>query len=747
MYRFLKKDDNMAKKRVELLSPVGNIESLYQAIHNGADAVYLAGKFFGARKYADNFTDEELLHVINYAHLYGVKVYVTTNTIIYNDEVEKLIKYLIFLHKNNVDAIIMQDIGMINLVRKVLPNLEVHASTQCHNHNKEGIECLKKLGINRIVLDREMSLSEINNIDIDIEKEVFIHGALCISYSGCCLFSSLNGGRSGNRGECVGSCRLPYKLIENDKVIDTKGDYLLSTRELNTLDNLKQILDANIDSLKIEGRMKSPEYVGYVTRLYRMLIDKYYNDEEMILTKEDIDKLKVLFNRKFTKGFLFNDNIINIESPNHQGINLGKVVKTTKSRIYIKLSSVLNQEDGIRFKESNTGMIVNMLYDKHDNLVNKANPNDVISIPNKINLKENDIVLKTVDKKLLKELNNYSKKKIKVDYEIIAKLNNKLYISITDGINKVEINGNVVEPSINNPVTKEVIIEKLSKLGNTPFIVNKIEIEKDNNIFINLKELNELRRNLVNILINKRIENKKEVIINEVPKIEETIKRNKVSINVLVRNEEQLLTCLNKVDNIYTDDYNLYLKYKSNNVYYRTSRVMSNFYNYKNENILASELGSIYKYSKNNDVVSDYFLNVVNDYSIEFLKKLGVKRVVISPECDYNKIKLLKNKDIEVIIYGKMELMIMKYCPLKELLNNCRVCKTNNNKYFLQDRLGYKYRIIHNNCLTHIMHYKNIDYISNINEYINMGITNYRLELLDEKEEEVLKILNRITLS
>ena len=747
MYRFLKKDDNMVKKRVELLSPVGNIESLYQAIHNGADAVYLAGKFFGARKYADNFTDEELLHVINYAHLYGVKVYVTTNTIIYNDEVEKLIKYLIFLHKNNVDAIIMQDIGMINLVRKVLPNLEVHASTQCHNHNKEGIECLKKLGINRIVLDREMSLSEINNIDIDIEKEVFIHGALCISYSGCCLFSSLNGGRSGNRGECVGSCRLPYKLIENDKVIDTKGDYLLSTRELNTLDNLKQILDANIDSLKIEGRMKSPEYVGYVTRLYRMLIDKYYNDEEMILTKEDIDKLKVLFNRKFTKGFLFNDNIINIESPNHQGINLGKVVKTTKSRIYIKLSSVLNQEDGIRFKESNTGMIVNMLYDKHDNLVNKANPNDVISIPNKINLKENDIVLKTVDKKLLKELNNYSKKKIKVDYEIIAKLNNKLYISITDGINKVEINGNVVEPSINNPVTKEVIIEKLSKLGNTPFIVNKIEIEKDNNIFINLKELNELRRNLVNILIDKRIENKKEVIINEVPKIEETIKRNKVSINVLVRNEEQLLTCLNKVDNIYTDDYNLYLKYKSNNVYYRTSRVMSKFYNYKNENILASELGSIYKYSKNNDVVSDYFLNVVNDYSIEFLKKLGVKRVVISPECDYNKIKLLKNKDIEVIIYGKMELMIMKYCPLKELLNNCRVCKTNNNKYFLQDRLGYKYRIIHNNCLTHIMHYKNIDYISNINEYINMGITNYRLELLDENEEEVLKILNRITLS
>ena len=730
--------------KVELLSPVGNMESLYQAVHNGADAVYLGGKSFGARKYANNFTNDELVEAINYAHIYGVKVYVTANTIIYNDEVEEFVNYLTFLHKNNVDAVIMQDIGMISLIRKVLPNLEVHASTQCHNHNTYGIKCFKDLGVTRVVFDREMSLSEINNINIDIEKEVFIHGALCISYSGCCLFSSLNGGRSGNRGECVGSCRLPYKLLENDKVIDTKGEYLLSTKELNTLDNLKEILDSGITSLKIEGRMKSPEYVGFITKLYRTLIDKYYNKEEMILTKEDIDNLKVLFNRKFTKGFLFNDNIINIESPNHQGINLGKVVKTTKNRIYIKLSRVLNQEDGIRFKESNTGMIVNMLYDKHDKLVNKGNPNDIISIPNKVNLKADDTVLKTIDKDLLKKLNNYGEKKIKVDYKVTAKINKELYISLSDGINEVEVRGTVVEPSINNPVTKEVIIDKLSKLGNTPFILNNIEVDIDDNIFISLKELNELRRDLVTKLINKRIENKKEIIINEIPKIKDNVKTNNVSVNVLVRNEEQLLACLNKVDNIYTDDYNLYLKYKSNNIYYRTSRVMSSFNEFKNENILASELGSAYKYSKNNNVVSDYFLNVVNDYSIKFFKELGVKRVVISPECDFNKIKLLKDKDIEVIIYGKMELMIMKYCPLKELLNNCSVCKTNKNKYYLQDRLGYKYRIIHNNCLTHIMHYKNIDYINNIKDYIDMGIKNYRIELLDETQIEIQKLLEKI---
>ena len=237
--------------QVELLSPVGNMECLYQAVHNGADAVYLGGKLFGARKYAGNFTNEQLVKAINYAHIYGVKVYVTANTIIYNDEIEEFVKYLTFLHKNNVDAVIMQDIGMISLIRKVLPNLEIHASTQCHNHNNYGIKCFKDLGVTRVVLDREMSLNEINNIDVDIEKEVFIHGALCVSYSGCCLFSSLNGGRSGNRGECVGSCRLPYKLIENNKIIKTKGEYLLSIKELNTIDNLKEILDSGIISLKI----------------------------------------------------------------------------------------------------------------------------------------------------------------------------------------------------------------------------------------------------------------------------------------------------------------------------------------------------------------------------------------------------------------------------------------------------------------------------------------------------------------
>ena len=380
-------------KRVELLSPVGNWEMLYQAIHNGADAVYLAGHDFGARKFSKNFTNEELIEAIKYSHLYGVLVYVAVNTLIYECEVENFISYIEFLYVNGVDALIMQDIGMIRLVREKFPDIEIHASTQCHNHNEEGVKLLKELGCSRVVFAREMSL---------IEKEVFVYGALCICYSGCCLFSSLNGGRSGNRGECVGSCRLPYKLIKNEKQVKLTDKYLLSAKELNTINNLKEILDSGIDSLKIEGRMKTPAYVGYVTKLYRMLIDKYYQNQDtnLQLTKEEMTNLKLLYNREFTKGYLFNEiDITNTKSPNHIGIELGKVIKVTNKYIYIRLNYELNQEDGIRFKKINKGMIVNKLYDSKNKLTSKVNKGNICIVDNKIGLKENDIVLKTLSSK------------------------------------------------------------------------------------------------------------------------------------------------------------------------------------------------------------------------------------------------------------------------------------------------------------------------------------------------------------
>ena len=727
---------------VELLSPVGNKEMLYQAIHNGADAVYLGGKSFGARAYSQNFNNDEMIEAINYCHLYGVKIYVTVNTIIFENEVNDCLDYIYFLYKNGVDAVIMQDIGMIDLVHKKFPNLEIHASTQCHNHNKEGIDFLKKLGVTRIVLDREMSLEDINSLDISLEKEIFIHGALCISYSGCCLFSSLNGGRSGNRGSCVGSCRLPYKLMKNNELLDTSGRFLLSTKELNTTKNLISILNSDIASLKIEGRMKSPYYVGYVTKLYRQLIDKYYNKEPMIISDEEETNLKKLFNRKFTSGYLFNDYIINSKSPNHLGIEVGKVIKVDDKKIAIKLTEDINLEDGIRFKKNNLGMIINKMYNDKGLLVSNVKKGNILYLDNKINLKTTDIVLKTIDVKLNNQLNNYSEKKIKITYNVKAQINQKLLITMSDGENTVSSYGNIVDKALNKKVTEEVITEKLAKLGDSPFILEKISFDIDDNIFISLSEINNIRRVLTKKLIEKRIEIKKDIIVNEIKEKKGKTKNNKISINYLVRNEQQLKILIdNKADNIYVSNYDLYLKYKElGNIYYKLPRANLKLKDFNNEKLVVTELGGIFKYPNKNETISEYYLNIVNNNSIKLLKENNIKRIVISPEVDINSLNELDTSNLEIVVYGKIEAMAMKYPLLDD-----NIGKTNyHDKYYLVDRFNNKYRILKEDGISKIIDYKNVDLIDRIDYFKQIGITNYKIDLLDETEEEIKRIIKRI---
>lgn len=734
----------------ELLSPVGSMEALYQAVHNGADAVYLGGKKFGARMFADNFTSEDLIHVINYCHLYNVKIYITINTVIFDNEVEEFLDYVEFLYVNGVDAVIMQDIGMISIVREKFPELEIHASTQAHNHNSEGVKFLKELGVSRVVLARELSLDEINNIDVDIEKEIFIHGALCVCYSGCCLFSSMNSNRSGNRGECVASCRLPYKLFKNSELVKTDGNYLLSMKELNTSNYLKDILDSDVVSLKIEGRMKSPEYVGFITKFYRTLIDKYYNKEEMVINESELDELKSLFNREFTNGYLFNEygkDVMNIKNQNHVGLEIGKVIEVDSKYIKIKLNHDLNQEDGIKFLDVDKGMIVNKLYNDKLMLVNKVVKGNVAIVDNKIGLKDLSRVSITIDKTLLERLNKYMEKKLDISFFVKAKKNSSLEITADDGFNKVKVTGNLVLESINRPVTIDNITNQLSKLGNTPFKVKDINIEMDDNIFISLKELNDLRRELVDKLIELKIKvpDKK---INNIENVKNTIKNKKLKISALVRNEEQLLCCLdNDMDYIYVSDVSLFNKYKEHkNIYLRLDRVMNSFVDYKDENLLVSELGSLNKYKFNNNVITDYYLNINNNYSVSLLEKLGVKRICLSPEIkDFNYIN--SNVDIEMIVYGRLELMITKYCPLNMILNKdnkkCNLCLMKD-KYYLKDDQNRMYPLLHSKHLTHIMHYKNIDLINNINNYIDKGINCFRLELFDEDSEDITRIINKL---
>lgn len=738
-------------QKVELLSPAGSIEVLKMAVKCGADAVYISGKEYGARKYADNFTIDEIEEAIRYCHLYGVKLYVTVNTLIDEDMVGDAINYIRTLHELGVDALIMQDLGMISYVKEKFPNLEIHASTQTHNVNKESVMFLKSIGCSRVVLARELSFDEISKIkeDVDVELEVFIHGALCVSYSGQCLISSKLFGRSGNKGACAQPCRFKYDLYENDKKLDIKDDYLLSMKELCAKDTIKNLLDIGISSLKIEGRMKSKYYVGYVTKFYRMLIDKYYNNEKLEFTCEEYTNLLKLYNREFTGGFLNSDkDVVNIKTCNHQGVLLGKIVSIS-DKIKIFLEDDLYQGDGIRFG-NDKGMICNYIYNEKGLLVNQALKGEYIYLDNKVGLKKKCDVFKTLDIKLNKDIEEIVERKICVNFEVSAKLNAPLTISIICGDSKITKSLGEVTKSINRATTKEEIVEKLSKLGNTPFVMKNVDIDLDEDVFIPIKNVNKLRQELTEELISLRQENSIIFLEKEVVK-----KKNNVEItseiSFLVRNEFQLKTLIGKDVNIYIEDYGLYNKYKNyNNVYYRPPRAGFNIRN--EQNMLVTNNGYLLNSSKNK--ISDIYMNAYNSLTINLLTNY-VKKIGLSPELSVydvsNMLKSYKNRygylpNMEVLIYGKLELMLMKYCPVKYLINKNEKCSSClNNKYYLDNRKGKSFRLlkddIHN---MRVLDFDNVDLISDMDYLKSIGVTNFRIDLLDENENEINEILRKI---
>ncbi len=727
----------------ELLVPVGNWSSLEAAIHNGADAIYLGGKKFGARAFADNFSLEDLEKATKLCHLYGVKIYVTVNTLIYENEIEEVLEYIKSLHQMGVDALIMQDVGLINLVHQTLPNLEIHASTQMHNHSSESLEFLKSLGVKRVVFARELSLDYINNIDTDLEKEVFIHGSLCISYSGQCLFSSQILGRSGNRGECAGMCRLPYKLYEDDKVIPTNGDYLLSPKDLCSTDDFLKLMQSDIKCFKIEGRMKSAEYVAVVTRIYHKLILAYENNQLLKVDEEDFNLLKAIFNREYTKGYLNNaKDIMNISAPNHQGIKIGEVVKVTSKKITIKLSHNLKQFEGIRFLNHDIGINVNFIYDEKDKLINEGVKGKIIYLDNFINLDSLDTVMLTKPKVDI-YLGGY--KKIPVSLSLKAKINEPLEIKITDGDNNYTLKSTeLVQKSLNAPISEERIKEVLSQVGDLPFQVENINIDMDKEIFISIGTLKNLRRSVLEKLKEIR-ENKKVPYVEKEFKDEKIDKKIQNGISVLVRTKEQLQACRDlKIKNIIVQNPKLW----EEDLIYKIPRE-NLVHNYIYKNLLVTDYASLFKYPNSR---SDYYLNVTNHYTLDYLNKYA-SVITLSPENTLENISNImqhyhNNINVEVLVYGRLELMLMKYCPLNYLVNKdsvCHVCQ-NNKKYYFQDRNGAFYPI-ESNPLTHsttILNTNITDLRKNIPNLKDMGVNNFRIELFDESYEKAKEIIEGV---
>lgn len=713
----------------ELLAPAGDLESLYAAISNGADAIYLGLDSFSARAYAKNFNKEDLEIAIKYAHLRNVKVYVTMNTLIYEDELEKAYAAIKRAYLANVDGLIIQDLALLTHTINYYPQMEAHTSTQLGIDDIYGIKLLEKLGVKRVVLARENSIEQINSFkkQTKMPLEVFIHGALCVSYSGGCLMSGLIGMRSGNRGRCVGPCRKQYKLINSttDEIIS--NTYILSMKDLNSLDNIDKL--KNIDSLKIEGRMKSPEYVASIVRSYRDKLDG---------KKTTSLELEKIFNRTFTKGYLFNEDkkdITNPIRPNNNGYYIGKITGIKKDFYEITLENPINQGDQLRIDSKNEINIpATKIYDKNLNYVNSASNKCYLKINEKAAI--GDLVYKTKDKLFMEEIQKtypLEFKRLPLDFYVEGEANKPLSITVKYEGYYVTKESNILDSAINKPISKEAITNQINKLQDTPYFLNDITFNIKENFFIPIKEINNLRRELINELNLKRLVQRE---IDNINIDNKPIAFDKISpkLAVFATTQEQYQAALDEgIEIIYYKNYA-----RRNNV---------DFKKVEGDYILVGGYNSL-EYFKNKTLISDHILNATNSITVYNLYKLGIHRTTLSHEINKSQIKQLydayvKNNNgapnLEMIVYGHQELMYTKYCPLKKN-NLCGKCK--NNRYYLDDGM-YQFPIIsYDDCTTSILNGKILNLIDDLNDlqnYINV----FRVQLTIEdyqKSKEIIKM-------
>lgn len=648
-------------KELELLAPAGSLKTLKAVIHAGADAVYLGGSMFGARAYANNFNEEELLEAIRFGHIHGRKIILAVNTLLKEYELGQLYDYLRPYYEAGVDAVIVQDMGVMEFIKTHFPNLPIHTSTQMTITNVEGARLLKEQGVERVVTAREMSLEEIQRIhdEVGVELESFIHGALCYCYSGQCLFSSIIGGRSGNRGRCAQPCRLSYEVLQGEKSLTGHhATPILSLKDMCTLPFLYELADHGVYSFKIEGRMKTPEYAAGVVSIYRKYMDSYLDGSRIPVEKKDIRALLELGNRGgFTNGYYYHHNdsdMLSGESASHN-----------------KSEGVL--QDNIRREYVDT------------------------------------------------ELKEKIKGKLILNKECPAK------IEVQYGKIKVSYQGDMVLVAQNRPLTKEVVTEKITKTGNTPFVFENLEVTMDDDIFMPVNQLNQLRRGALEALEEALLKPYERTL----PELVETssaetdrqttgnaIKEKQISgqslsqtsgqqsadssteVRVLIEDAEQLPAVLKAdfVDTVYLDCMlytreNLICKLSEDidrvhasgkKAFYvfpfifrqQTSlfyeKIMPELKKLPLDGIMVrslDEIAFVKEWGNGNwQMVSDSNLYTYSNEAAEYFYRLGMIQDTIPVELNRKEILRRENSRSEMIIYGRLPLMITAQCIHKNTL-------------------------------------------------------------------------------
>lgn len=761
---------------VELLAPVGSFEALKAAVQNGANAVYLGGKDFGARASANNFDRDELKDAVKYAHIRGVQVFVTTNTLRKENEIEDFLEYVKFLYDIDVDAIILQDIGMARLIKRELPDFELHASTQMVAHSLEDVKYLEGVGFDRVVLAREVTVEEIKYIcdNCKADIEVFVHGALCVCYSGQCLMSSMIGNRSGNRGRCAQPCRQRYELVDvyTGEVVNSNGDYLLSPKDLSTIEEIDKIIDAGVHSLKIEGRMKRPEYVATVIDGYRKTIDEYLATNKLNVSDETINDLYTIFNRKFTKGLLLGDvgkDMMNSQLPNNQGLYVGTVVDYNKKakRLKIKLSNTLKKGDGINLGGGTIGRII-----KNGNIETIGYKGETIELDFVGEARKGQIVFKTSDSELMDRVQatfTQDKELLKniIDAKITIKLGQKPILTLKDRHgNEATIEcDKIVEEAMKVALSKEKVEAQLRKLGNTPYELDLLEIELDDNVSLPVSLLNQMRRDCIELLDKERISIKNRKYKDKVVKYKpvQYNRNKKQEISVKVKNLEQLESALEcNIDRIYYEDTNsidkamsLAMKYNKKVIYSAPRIIRNKEYNHlakaNNAGVASVQVGNYgsIDYFKGKELNIDYYLNAFNSETINYYKEIGADTLCISQELNINEIKeTIKYTDINIesVVYGYTPLMITEYCPMGVIVRDCkkdkRVAKCKESIYALRNSKGDEFRVSQDIFCRSTIYNSNVTcMLDNLYELHEIGINVLRLDFTLEDKETVKEVI------
>ncbi len=772
----------------ELLSPAGNNESLKAAVENGADAVYLGAREFSARQPADNFDSQGLLEAIDFAHQRDVAAYITINTLVKDRELNDAAAYLELVCDHGADAVIVQDAGLVGILRTHMPDLPIHGSTQMTIHNSAGAGMLRDMGVKRAVLAREMSLDEIRSVRsrTSIQLEVFAHGALCICYSGRCLMSSFMGGRSGNRGYCAQPCRKLYELPGRK---NTTG-YLLSPKDLNLSSRLHDLMEAGVDSLKIEGRMKRPEYVAVVTRTYRDILDRFADDPDATVRQEEQRRLETIFSRGFTEGYISGDpgrSLMSMEKPGNRGTLVGRVTGYRgggRGRVSVKLNAPLNAGDGVAIGD--TGTSISTLWIERER-VDTAPAGSTVSFTFDTPAARGTPVYKNLDPVLLewaKQTYHSIQRRIRLDIEVEAIAGERLLIRLTDqgGITAQALADTVISPARQRPLDRKSLGAQVSKLGDTVFAAGNMDIRMDENIFIPISGINSVRREAVERLERLRIEQYRRkcgTYRSDTTRHAKSTGPSGPILSIRVSGPDAVNTAVAAgAERVYVDIEGIFGNIPLTDaaiaqahqagaaVYVRLPDIVKDgetdlvIGTVKRlgapDGILAAAPDQLYMFRDMQDIALavDYPANAFNSRTLDVLTGMGAGSITVSPELTLEEIAGMSGGyDIECLVQGCVQLMISEHCligGIKGCSNPKRDKQVNggfmgdrpcDTPYAIRDEKDFTFPVAQDSlCRTHIYNSRELCMIDRLPGVLDAGVSSLRIDAVRYSNVQVGKI-------